>query len=57
LPDEPENYATVAYELLEEDGQTMLTVKQENIANEEARQSSERNWRQVLQSLKDLLEK
>jgi uncharacterized protein YndB with AHSA1/START domain len=57
LPDEPENYATIVYELLEEDGQTTLTVKQENIATEEARQSSERNWKQVLQALKDLLEK
>ena len=57
LPDVPENYATVVYELLEEDGQTTLTVKQENIANEEARKNSEKNWEQVLQSLKDLLEK
>jgi uncharacterized protein YndB with AHSA1/START domain len=57
LPDKPENYATVAYELREEDGATTLTVKQENIANEEARKNSEKNWEQVLQSLKDLLEK
>ena len=57
LPDKPENYSTVAYELYEEDGQTTLIVKQENIANEEARKNSEKNWEQVLQSLKDLLEK
>jgi uncharacterized protein YndB with AHSA1/START domain len=57
LPDKPENYATIAYELQEEDGHTTLTVKQENIANEEARKNSEKNWKQVLQSLKDLLEK
>lgn len=57
LPDVPENYANISYELYEEDGETALTVKQENIANEEAREHSEKNWEYVLKSLKDLLEK
>ena len=57
LPDAPENYANISYELYEEDGETALTVKQENIANEEAREHSEKNWEHVLKSLKDLLEK
>ena len=57
LPDLPENYANVTYELHEDDGETMLIVKQENVANEEARKHSEKNWEYVLKTLKDLLEK
>jgi uncharacterized protein YndB with AHSA1/START domain len=57
LPDAPENYANISYELNEQDGQTTLTVKQENVANEEARKHSEQNWMYVLQGLKALLEK
>ena len=57
LPDVPENYANISYELNEQDGETTLTVKQENVANEEARKHSEQNWTYVLQGLKELLEK
>ena len=57
LPDLPENYANVTYELHQDDGETILTVKQENIANEAARKHSEKNWEYVLKTLKDLLEK
>ena len=57
LPDMPENYANITYELYEDNGQTELTVKQENIANEQARKHSEQNWSYVLQNLKELLEK
>jgi uncharacterized protein YndB with AHSA1/START domain len=57
LPDLPENYANITYELLEEDGETTVTVKQENSASEEARKHSEENWGHVLKALKDLLEK
>jgi len=57
LPDLPENYANITYELHEDNGKTDLTVKQENIANEQARKHSEQNWAYVLQSLKELLEK
>lgn len=56
LPDEPENYANISYELQEENGETTLVVKQENVANEEVRKSSEQNWAYVLKSLKELLE-
>ena len=56
-PDAPENYMNISYELLEEDGETMLTIKQENVANEEARKHSEDNWINVLKDLKSLLEK
>ena len=57
LPDVPENYANISYELDEEDGETMLTIKQENVANEDARKHSEENWSTVLKNLKALLEK
>ncbi|HEX6223379.1 MAG TPA: SRPBCC family protein [Chryseolinea sp.] len=57
LPDLPENYANITYELYEENGETALTVKQENVANEEVRKHSEQNWATVLKNLKDLLEK
>jgi len=57
LPDVPENYANITYELHEEDGQTTLNVKQENIEDEEKRQHSEKGWNDVLQNLKNLLEK
>ncbi len=57
LPDVPEKYANISYELDEGDGETMLTIKQENVANEEARKHSEENWSSVPKNLKTLLEK
>jgi uncharacterized protein YndB with AHSA1/START domain len=57
LPDVPENYANITYELYEEDGHTTLNVKQENIEDEEKRKHSETGWKDVLQNLKNLLEK
>ena len=56
LPDAPENYANIVYELEEENSQTMLTVKQENIADEEKRQHSEKNWAMILNKMKELVE-
>ena len=57
LADLPENYANISYELDEDSGQTTLTVKQENIENEEVREHSEKNWAFVLKNLKEFLEK
>jgi len=57
VPDIPENYHTVAYQLSESDGRTEVTITQDNNANEEEKQHSEQNWRQVLEGLKKLLEK
>jgi uncharacterized protein YndB with AHSA1/START domain len=56
LADAPENYASISYELQEDRGQTTLRVKQENIADEKAREQSEKNWRMVLDGLKKILE-
>jgi len=56
LPDLPENYQTVRYELSTENGGTKLTIVQDNNASQEAAQQSEQNWKTVLQGMKKLLE-
>jgi uncharacterized protein YndB with AHSA1/START domain len=56
VPDTPENYHTVTYELLEKDGSTDVRISQDNNANEEERMHSERNWKTVLDGMKKLLE-
>lgn len=56
LPDRPENYKTITYELLEENGKTKLSITQDNNLTEESRDHSERNWKMVLDSLKKILE-
>ncbi|HXW98149.1 MAG TPA: SRPBCC domain-containing protein [Methanomicrobiales archaeon] len=57
LPDIPENYKNVRYELVPEGDGTRLTVTQDNNATEEERDHSEGNWRIVLGMLKAVLEK
>jgi uncharacterized protein YndB with AHSA1/START domain len=56
-PDIPENYATIIYSLKQDGTQTKLDVTQDGIANEEARDHSEKNWLGILDGLKKLLEK
>jgi uncharacterized protein YndB with AHSA1/START domain len=56
VPDSPENYHTVTYELSEKDGSTDVTIIQDNNANEEERTHSEQNWKTVLDGMKKLLE-
>lgn len=55
-PDKPENYHTVTIELSHENGQTNLTLTQDNNPDEESRKHSEQNWKMVLTGLKKLLE-
>ncbi|MDD1668669.1 MAG: SRPBCC domain-containing protein [Methanomicrobiales archaeon] len=57
LPDKPENYKMVMYELTPEQEGTRLTITQDNNATEEERDHSEQIWRVVLGILKGLLEK
>lgn len=57
LKDAPENYNTVSYKLEEKDGITTVTITQDNIASEESKKHSEKNWQTVLQGMKKLLEK
>lgn len=56
LPDTPENYHTVTIELSDVDGQTMVTLMQDNTSTEEARKHSEQNWNTMLEGLKKLVE-
>lgn len=56
--DKPENYHTVTYELAGQDGETRLTLRQDNNASqEEADQMAESNWGPVLEGLKSTVEK
>ncbi|MFH1197496.1 MAG: SRPBCC family protein [bacterium] len=56
LPDIPENYATITYELSPSEKGTKLVVTQDNIASEEAQKHSEQSWLSVLSGLKNLVE-
>lgn len=55
--DTSENYHTVTYELFQESNTTKITLKQDNNANEEEKEHSEKNWQMLLEGLKKLLEK
>ncbi len=57
VPDTPENYHTVTVELSAEQNQTRVSLAQDNNANEEERQHSEKNWGMMLSALKDFVEK
>jgi len=57
LPDRPENYKTVHYELSNEEAGTRLTVTQDNNNSEEEVKHSEENWKAALDELKKLLER
>jgi uncharacterized protein YndB with AHSA1/START domain len=57
LPDQPEYYKKVTYELTEESEQTKLTLTQDNNPTEADRRQAEQNWKMVLAGLKKLVEK
>jgi uncharacterized protein YndB with AHSA1/START domain len=56
VPDLPENYQTVRYELASENGGTRLSLTQDNNDSEEGAKHSEQNWEMVLEGLKRLVE-
>jgi uncharacterized protein YndB with AHSA1/START domain len=56
LPDAPENYERVSWQLSERADGTELTIRESNLASEEAKATSEQSWRVVLGNLKELLE-
>jgi uncharacterized protein YndB with AHSA1/START domain len=56
VPDIPENYQTVRYELSAESDGTRLTITQDNNDTQEAAAHSEQNWKMVLDGIKKLLE-
>jgi uncharacterized protein YndB with AHSA1/START domain len=56
LPDKPENYHTVTYDLDEQDGGTHVTLSQDNNGSEEEAERSTANWEMVLSGLKKTVE-
>jgi uncharacterized protein YndB with AHSA1/START domain len=56
LPDIPEYYKTVRYELSSEGNGTKLTIIQDNNDSQEDASHSEQNWKMVLDGIKKLLE-
>jgi uncharacterized protein YndB with AHSA1/START domain len=56
LPDKPENYHMVTIELATAGDHTDVMLAQDNNESEEARVSSQRNWEQMLDSLKKYVE-
>jgi hypothetical protein len=46
----------VTYDISGTDNDVTLTVTQENIPDEKMKEHSSKNWRMVLESLKDLVE-
>jgi uncharacterized protein YndB with AHSA1/START domain len=56
-PDSPENYQQVTYTLTERGGKTELTISESNLPDEQGKAVSEKSWKMVLNSLKELLEK
>ncbi|TWR31612.1 SRPBCC domain-containing protein [Mucilaginibacter pallidiroseus] len=52
----PENYATISYDLDAKDGVTVLTITQDNIKDEAAKQHSEQNWQMLMDAMKKLIE-
>ncbi len=55
-PDRPENYHMVTINLAGTNGQTRISLTQDNNATEEARLDSERNWEMMLAGLKQYVE-
>jgi uncharacterized protein YndB with AHSA1/START domain len=55
-PDVPENYQQVTWAVSERDGASELTVSEDNLPSEEAKELSEQGWTMVLSNLKELLE-
>jgi uncharacterized protein YndB with AHSA1/START domain len=61
-PDAPENYHVVAITLNETDGRTRVTLRQSNLEGDatdedrENREHFEKNWRQMLEGLKQTTE-
>jgi uncharacterized protein YndB with AHSA1/START domain len=56
LPDEPQNYHTVSIVLSGSGNHTLVSLEQDNNANEEEKAHSESNWNMMLVALKTYLE-
>jgi uncharacterized protein YndB with AHSA1/START domain len=54
--DRPENYHTLVYELEQSNGQTHVSLSQDNNPSEEAAEHSQANWETMLSGLKKFVE-
>jgi uncharacterized protein YndB with AHSA1/START domain len=54
--DKPENYKLVTYVLEKRNGQTVVTLTQDNNATEKEKEHSTENWKTVLKKLKEVVE-
>ncbi|HTI57813.1 SRPBCC domain-containing protein [Mucilaginibacter sp.] len=52
----PENYLDITYDLSEKGGKTELTIIQEHIKSEDAKNHSEQNWQSVFGKMKEMVE-
>jgi uncharacterized protein YndB with AHSA1/START domain len=55
--DKPENYHHLTYEITDHGDHTHLSLKQDNNADEAARDASQKNWVFVLNGLKECVER
>lgn len=56
LPDTPENYHTLTFQLHEHDGITYVSLSQDNNADEAEAQRATENWNMMLSGLKKTVE-
>lgn len=56
LPDVPENYHTITYEIGERGGGTHLSLRQDNNGDEAEAQRATQNWKMMLAALKKTVE-
>jgi uncharacterized protein YndB with AHSA1/START domain len=54
--DKPENYSNITYSLAENKGETILTITQDNVKDEAAKEHSEGNWQGIFDGLKKMIE-
>jgi uncharacterized protein YndB with AHSA1/START domain len=57
VPDTRENYQIVTFRLTTAEGKTRLQLTQQYIHSEDSKVNSAQNWKMVLSSLKELVEK
>jgi uncharacterized protein YndB with AHSA1/START domain len=54
--DVPENYHIITYELSQENGNTKITMMEENLATREMKEQSDKLWDVIFKNLKNLVE-
>ena len=56
LPEKPENFHNVTIELVDKGKQTLVSLSQDNNADEKERDHSQKNWEMMLSGLKKVVE-